>query len=135
MAQAGHIATRGTYLTLRSSRVNPHSLIFLALNCLYFIPILGVFFFNYSEGGTITLADLDAMTLKRTAAVYLAGIIAFLAGSRTAQEPALFLSNNNEVRILRRFDIRTSFWAITLVVIAGLLISKVLLIPEGVYAE
>lgn len=135
MFHTEQIATRNAYLTLRASRVSPHSLIFLALNCLYFIPILGVFFFNYSEGGTITLADLDAMTLKRTIAVYLAGIIAFLLGSGTAHKPALFLSNNNEVRILRRFEIRNSFWAITLVVIAGLLISKVLLIPEGVYAE
>src|SRR5690242_19831631 len=117
MSHTEQIATQSTYLTLRASRVSPHSLIFLALNCLYFIPILGVFFFNYSEGGTITLADLDAMTLKRTIAVYLAGIIAFLLGSRTAHKPALFLSNNDEVRILRRFEIRNSFWAITLVVI------------------
>jgi len=128
-------AKRRNYLILRIGRVSPHSLAFLGLNFLYFIPVLIVFFFNYAEGGTITLADLDTMTVKRTALAYLAGIVAFLVGSKTGSKPPQFRTIDGEARILRLFEIRNSFWIACCAVVSGLLISKVLLIPEGVYSE
>ncbi len=126
---------RTDYLILQIRRVSPHSLAFLGLNCLYFIPVLIVFFFNYSEGGTITLADLDTNTVKKTALTYLAGVLAFLLGSVTGSKVARFRLAGAQARILRLFEIRLSFWIACGAIIAGLLISKVLLIPEGVYSE
>lgn len=123
------------YLTFRVGRLSPHSLVFTGLNCLYFLPVLIVFFFNYSEGGTITLADLDAMAVKRTALTYLAGLLAFVLGSRIGRRGSGLRLVHTEVRFLRLFEVRTSFWIAACAVVAGLLFSKVLLIPEGVYSE
>jgi len=121
-------------LILREGRLSPHSLVFVGLNALYFLPVLVVFFFNYSEGGTITLADLDTSAVERTTLVYLAGLLAFLLGSRTGSRPTRFRLRGVEVRVLRRFEIGSAYWMACGGVIAGLLVSKVLLIPEGVYS-
>jgi len=129
------ISDAKNYLTPRAGHLSPHAMVFLALNCLYFLPILGVYFFNYSEGGTITLADLDTRTLMRTTAVYLAGITAFLMGSKTARKTSRYRTHDVNVRILQRFELHGSFWVMCCVLGAGLVISKILLIPEGVYSE
>jgi len=135
MSLYSDINAKKPYLLLRMGRLNPHSLVFLGLNILYFLPVLAVFFFNYSEGGTVTLADLDATAVKRTALTYLAGLLAFLLGSACGDRTSSLHLSRAGVRILRRFELRASFWIATLAVVAGLLVSKVLLIPEGVYSE
>ncbi len=135
MAETTSEAKTKKYVIVPPGHLSPHSLVFIGLNVLYFVPILILFFFNYSEGGAINLANLDVSTLKRTTAVYLAGIFAFLLGSRSARGPSRFLWRNEEVRIFRRFEIRSSFWVITLLISICLVLSKVLLIPEGVYSE
>lgn len=123
------------YLLLKERRLSPHSLVFLGLNCLYFLPVLIVFFFNYAEGGTVTLADLDATAVRRTLFTYLAGLIAFLMGSASSAKMLSAGQSQRRFRVLRRFDLRTSFWIATCSVVLGLVISKVWLIPEGVYSE
>ena len=124
----------GSFLPLSAEGFAPHSKLFLAFNALYFLPLLGVLFFNYSEGGATTAADLDPDTFVKIAWIYAAGCFAFLCGSRL-DLLRMFSSSLSAKRELRLFRPTWMFWAACLGVVGALLVSKVLLIRAGVYAE
>lgn len=123
-----------SFLAVTTGRLAPHSWLFLLFNLLYFLPLLGVLLFNYSEGGTTTAADLDPDTAGKIAWIYLLGCCAFLCGSRLDLSRAP-TSRNSPSRGLRLFHLSWSFRIICSVIVAALLVSKVLLISTGVYSE
>jgi hypothetical protein len=133
MSQQSEIRER-SFLVLAKRRLAPHSGLFLFFNLVYFLPLLGVLLFNYSEGGTTTAADLDHVTAYKIAWIYLAGTCAFLCGSRLDLS-RLWATSLRAHQVLRLFRIDFAFRAICSVLIAALLVSKILLIREGVYSE
>jgi hypothetical protein len=122
------------FLVLAKSRLAPHSGLFLFFNVAYFLPLLGVLLFNYSEGGTTTAADLDHATAYRIAGIYLAGTCAFLLGSRLDLS-RVWATSFRDHRVLRLFRIDFAFRTICSAVVVALLLSKILLIRQGVYSE
>ena len=123
------------FLALATRQMTPHSWLFLFFNLLYFLPLLGVFLFNYSEGGTITVADLDTNTAAKVAWIFLLGCFAFLYGSRLDLFRFWAAEDTSPRRVLRLFSLTWSFRMACYAAIIALLISKVLLIPTGVYSE
>jgi hypothetical protein len=124
-----------TYLTLSRQNLTPHAALFFAFNCLYLGPVLGAFFFRYTEGGTEVAADLEPDTLAKMALMYVAGVLAFWLGSRMGGNGPAAEKRRLPFRVLRLFNLSTPFWVVCFVVVVALLISKVLLIPLGVYSE
>ncbi len=126
---------RRSFLPVEARRATPHSALFLFFNIVYFLPLLGLLLFNYSEGGTLAAADLDTATALRIALMYVLGCGAFLLGSRLdlfriwADEAP---SGRNGLRLL---TVSRSFQILCLLIVAALLVSKVLLAPTGVYSE
>jgi hypothetical protein len=133
MAQPSRIREQ-SFLVLAKTRLAPHSGLFLFFNVVYFLPLLGVLLFNYSEGGTTTAADLDLVTAYKIAWIYLAGTCAFLCGSRLDLS-RVWATSLRAHRVLRLFRINFAFRAVCSVMIAAVLVSKILLIREGVYSE
>ena len=121
-------------LTIPARRMAPHSWIFLAFNVVYLLPLLGVLLFNYSEGGTITAADLDPETAAKIAWIFVLGCCAFLCGSRLDLS-RMWAAVDTPGRGLRLFSVAWPFWMACSLLVAALLVSKVLLIPAGVYSE
>ena len=113
----------------------PHSFLFLFFSLLYFLPVCGVLLFNYSEGGTGKAADLDSAVLWRIAAVYSFGLIAFLVGSRVMRGNVFSKGRRTDLGSLQLFIPTKRFGILCAVASAILLLSKVLLIPLGVYSE
>jgi hypothetical protein len=114
----------------------PHSFLFLFFSLLYFLPVCAVLLFNYSEGGTSKAADLDSAVLWRIAAVYSFGLVAFLVGSRVMRRGSVFSKGRStDLESLRLFIPTKRFGILCAVASAILLLSKVLLIPLGVYSE
>jgi hypothetical protein len=114
----------------RTLTLAPHVLLFLFYNLLYFVPLFSVFVWGYSGGGAADSVAMDAATMGKVSVIYAAGIIAFLLGALA-------------VKLIRRTS--PHFWCPIVLniklsdklLIAGLigvfLVSKVALIPDGVY--
>jgi hypothetical protein len=130
----GNVNSERIALAIPARRMAPHSWIFLAFNVVYFLPLLGVLLFNYSEGGTVTAADLDPETAVKIAWIFVLGCCAFLCGSRL-DVSRLWTAVDTPRRGLRLFTVAWPFWMACSLLVAALMISKVLLIPAGVYSE
>ena len=114
----------------------PHSFLFLFFSLLYFLPICAVLLFNYSEGGTGKAADLDSAVLWRIAAVYSFGVLAFLLGSRVMRKSnVLSRGRRTYLGSLQLFIATKRFGILCAIAATILLLSKVFLIPLGVYSE
>jgi hypothetical protein len=126
---------RRSFLPVEARHATPHSTLFLFFNVVYFLPLLGLLLFNYSEGGTLDAADLDTATFLRITLLYALGCGAFLLGTRFdllrvwADETTI---RRNGIRL---FTASRSFQILCLIVVVALLLSKVLLVPTGVYSE
>src|SRR5882762_9737469 len=128
-------ASESLLLASPTRRLAPHSLFFLFFNLVYFLPLLGVLLFNYTEGGTSTQADLDWDVTGKITWVYLWGICAFLWGSGLSTFLARKTTRKTEPRALQLFRLSRSFWALCSALVAVFALSKVLLLSLGVYSE
>ena len=113
----------------------PHSIFFLIFNVFYYVPVLGIVWFDYSEGGTSAAADLDSILTKRLTWIYVLGLGAFLFGSLCTR--LLWKPNPSEKDAppLQMFKLGTSFKVVCLAMVLIFLVSKFLLIPSGVYSD
>src|ERR1700686_2511937 len=127
MRKSSGIASESFLLAPPMRRLAPHSLFFLFFNLVYFLPLLGVVLFNYSEGGTNTAADLDSGVMGKITWVYLLGMSAFLCGSGLNAFLARVTSRKTEPRALQLFRLNSSFWVLCSLAITIFVISKVLL--------
>jgi hypothetical protein len=127
------------FLALTKRRLSPHSGLFLFFNLLYFLPLLGVLLFNYSEGGTITAIALDPDTAGKVALIFSLGCFAFLCGSRLGSGISFFgisaVDKTAQTAGLRLLRLNWSFPVVCLVMVSALLISKLLLIRAGIYSD
>ena len=121
-------------LPLPTRRLAPHSLFFLFFNLMYFLPLLGVVLFNY-EAETNIAPDLDWGVTKKIAWIYLLGTLAFLCGSRLRTFLARVTARKTEPRALQLFRLSRSFWVLCSATVAVFALSKVLLLPLGVYSD
>ncbi len=124
-----------SFLPVKARRATPHAALFLFFNIVYFLPLLGLLLFNYSEGGTLDAADLDTRTALQIAFMYLLGCGAFLLGSRLDLLRMWADDASRQSDGLQMFGVSRSFQILCLVMIVALLLSKVLLVPTGVYSE
>ena len=114
--------------------IAPHSLLFILFNLLYYIPLFVVLFFNYSEGGTGDAADLDARALLRITVIFCSGTLAFLLGSGLTWY-ATSPSGQKPLAALRLFIAGRAFGILCAIVVAIFALSKILVVPLGVYSE
>lgn len=122
-------------LTLPNGRFSLHSVLFLVFNCFYFVPILGVMIFNYSEGGTSKAADLDFDVMSKITFVYVLGIAGFLIGSRLGSFLTLSENQHGTRSALRLFVLSRRFKVLCGATVGLFLVSKLILIGLGVYSE
>ena len=115
--------------------IAPHSLLFIAFNLLYFLPLFVVLFFNYSEGGTSNAADLDTKALLRVALIFGSGTFAFLVGSLLTWRGISSDDRREKPFALQLFANDRTFGILCAIAIVIFLVSKVLLNPLGVYSE
>ena len=134
MSRNTHLERR-SFLPVEARRATPHAALFLFFNVVYFLPLLGLLLFNYSEGGTLDAADLDTATGLHIALMYFLGCGAFLLGCRF--DVFRMWADDAPLRRdgLRMFTVSRSFQILCLVMIVALLLSKVLLVPTGVYSD
>jgi hypothetical protein len=128
------ITVRSSSLLLPARRLAPHSVFFLLFNLLYFWPLAGIGLFDYFEGDTSREVGLDV--IAKISCIYLAGVSAFLCGSRLGA--SFFEAHNNrntQPGSFRLFGITESFRWLCVMTIVVFLFSKILLRPLGVYAE
>ena len=129
------LSANSVLLPLPNGRVAPHSLLFLFFNLLYFVPLLGVMLFSYSEGGTAKAADLDLDVARKITYIYFLGTFAFVCGSRLGPFLGLVTARPIAQRALRLFGLNRPFRLVCLAMIGLFLLSKVLLRRLGVYSE
>jgi len=116
--------------------IPPHILIFFFLQLLYFIPLWLVSSSSYDKGGVLAVGVDAHVVIGEIAMVYLVGFTAFLLGSLSAPRlcwllGARWTSNTSVVQVrLCRFD-----FALLALLLAAFLISKLLLVREGVYSN
>lgn len=115
--------------------IAPHSLLFIAFNLLYFLPLFVVLFFNYSEGGISNAADLDTTALLRIALVFGSGTSAFLLGSALTWHGFSSDDRRRRFSALQLYAANRTFVMLCAIAIIIFLVSKVLLLPLGVYSE
>jgi hypothetical protein len=94
------------------------------------MPLGALLVIEYSVGGASATAALDPEAAKKIAWIYLAGVLGFLCGSKLN----LFhgTPKRQETR-LRLLELNGTFQLLCYVTVAVFLLSKVLLIPLGVY--
>lgn len=115
--------------------VAPHVLFFGFYNILYFLPLLLVFLWGYAGCGAAEAVSMDGPTMVRVTWIYLAGFLGFLAGAllfsllRAAQRTPI--TSWNPVGP----SLRLSDRLIVALVAAIFLLSKIAIIPLGVYQE
>ncbi len=122
-------------LIVPNGPIAPHSLVFLLLNLVYFVPLLGVALFNYSEGGTSAAAALDLDVMKKITYIYLLGTLAFVCGSRLAPFASSLNARLITRKVLRSFHLTKRFRVLCFATIGLFVLSKVLLRGIGVYSE
>jgi hypothetical protein len=119
---------------LASSTISPHVLFFIFYNLLYLLPLLLAFGFGYDEGGVGGVLGVAGATVLKACSIYMAGIVAFVAGSSVVH----FLSWSKYGRLparrpFRQFRIGIAEWLAIGGLIAVFLATKIALIPLGVY--
>jgi hypothetical protein len=120
---------------LASSTISPHVLFFIFYNLLYLLPLLLAFGFGYEDEGSVgRVLGVTGTTILKACAIYMAGIIAFVAGSSGIH----FLSWSKYGRLpaprpFRQFQIGIAEWLAIGILIAVFVSTKIALVPLGVY--
>jgi hypothetical protein len=128
-------SSKPTSLLLECGRIAPHCWLFILLNLVYFLPVLVVALFDYSEGGVSDAADLNLRLAGKLAAVYVLGTLAFLLGSKLSTPASVTVRRRIIPRSLKLFNLNEPFWVVCGVLVVLLMLTKWLLVPTGVYSE
>jgi hypothetical protein len=129
-----HNGGLGATLRVPTLRLRPHMLFFLTYNALYLAPLLMVYIWGFSEGGSEDLVGLKGAIIGRVVAVYGAGILSFYAGTYAHS----FLRWSTTGASKRHWQPKQSEIGVTEVsaiflTVAVFIVSKIMLIPLGVY--
>lgn len=117
-------------------RFAPHLLLFGFYNVLYFVPLFLLFLWDYTSSQTASSLAIDARTALAICAVYLSGTVGFFLGTL----PLKLLGSRDRGGAGRRWHtllppVRLADKLVILLLVIVFLISKVALIPLGVYHE
>jgi hypothetical protein len=109
-------------------------LFFLIYNALYLAPLLMVYVWGFSEGGSEGVVGVKGVIIGRVIAVYGTGILAFYAGSYAHR----FLTWSGTGSSKNRWQPKQSEIGVTevsaiILTVAVFSVSKIMLIPLGVY--
>jgi hypothetical protein len=114
--------------------IAPHLLFFWLYNFIYFIPLIVIYIWGYSEGNAVQAIALDQESLRLISIIYAEGLIAFTAGSvaaglfRKRRSMGLGTGNGHPVPQLGIAEN-----TMVLLVAALFIVAKGALIPMGVY--
>lgn len=116
----------------------PHFSLFAIVNLGYCGPVLLAYLLGFSEGGVDAVLDLETADIVRFMAVYVASVVAFFMGawvvSRVSFRVATLRLNRLPYAQFRR-GAPLGLRAMVVLLSIALLISKILLIPSGVYSQ
>lgn len=119
---------------LVSVPIAPHILFFWVYNLIYYVPLLAIYFWGYSEGNVAKEIALDSDSLKAITVLYIEGLVAFSLGSSLA---TTFQRRYLKAQSCWSLSAQPHFGAaekLTLLLIAGMFIcAKLALVPLGVY--
>lgn len=109
----------------------PHSILFLIFNLAYILPVAYVHFLGFSQGGVEQIFDSDPSKLSNMMIFYAISLFFFLASS------SLFGFGVRCKKIIwqSEFKLPGIIKVIFFAVLVSLVLSKILLYPEGVYSS
>jgi hypothetical protein len=114
--------------------IAPHLLFFWLYNAIYFLPLVVIYIWGYSEGYALEAIALDERSLRLISIIYAEGLIAFTAGSITV---GLFRRRRSrDHRAGNDYPVPQLGIAektLVLLVAALFIVAKGALIPLGVY--
>lgn len=124
----------GPFSGLTLVPIAPHILFFWIYNLIYYLPLLVIYIWGYSEGNVAKEIALDPQSLSAITILYVEGLIAFSLGSflaSTFQTRFLYAQRDWSTSAQPQFGIADK---LTVLLIAAMFIcAKAALIPLGVY--
>jgi hypothetical protein len=114
----------------------PHILFCLFYNLIYFVPLLLVYLLGYSEGGADEVLGMGTPAMLRITGLYSIGFISFALGAQVKRFLYFIL------RVKYKTNWSPTWFRLTLseiivvgTIVLAFLVSKIALIPLGVYHE
>lgn len=108
----------------------PHTLLFLLYNLVYILPVLYVHIWGFSQGGVEQIFNNDANVLSSMIVFYAVALFFYIAGSSLLGFGVRCKSIDWQINFKLPIVIKVLFFAVVL----ALVVSKILLYPEGVYS-
>lgn len=114
--------------------IAPHLLFFWLYNAIYFLPLVVIYIWGYSEGNAVEAIALDENSLRLISIIYAEGLVAFTAGSIAA---GLFRRRRSRNHLAGNDypvpQLGIAEKTMVLLVAALFIVAKGALIPMGVY--
>jgi oligosaccharide repeat unit polymerase len=125
----------GTGSRLTTVPIAPHILLFWIYNLIYYVPLLVIYIWGYSEGDAAKEIALDLHSLSAITILYLEGLIAFSLGSFLASTfQSRFLHAQRTWSSSSQPHFGTPETITVLLVAVMFLCAKAALVPLGVYS-
>ncbi len=116
--------------------ISPHVFLFVLYNLTYFTPLFLVYLFGYTQGGAGEAASGSSATMTKIALLYAIGVTAFVLGAQARHIlRALLGGSKAHHSVLKRVNLDLSGKLGIIFVVVSFLISKVVIIPLGVYSQ
>jgi hypothetical protein len=129
---ANNRAGSGSRLT--TVPIAPHILFFWIYNLIYYVPLLVIYIWGYSEGSVAKEIALDPHSLSAITILYVEGLIAFSIGSFLASTfQSRFLNAQRNWSSSAQPHLGTAEKLTVLLVAAMFICAKAALVPLGVY--
>jgi hypothetical protein len=114
--------------------IAPHILLFWIYNLIYYVPLLVIYIWGYSEGNAVKEIALDPHSLSAITILYVEGLIAFSLGSFLASTfQSRFLNAQRNWSSTVQPHLGTAEKLTVLLVAAMFICAKAALVPLGVY--
>lgn len=116
--------------------IQPHILLFFFICLLYFMPLWLVSISTYAKGGVITVGEDANRVIGKISIIYMLGFFSFCLGSWSVPKLCWLLGARSTKRIdVAKCSLYISDFILLSALIAAFILSKLLLIPAGVYAN
>ena len=123
-------------LSSASQAISPHVFLFVLYNLTYFTPLFLVYLFGYTQGGAGEAASGSSATMTKIALLYAIGVTAFVLGAQARHILRSLLGGVKEHHsVLKRVNLDLSGKLGITFVVVSFLISKIVIIPLGVYSQ
>lgn len=109
----------------------PHTVLFLFFNIIYILPVAYVHLFGFSQGGVEDIFNNDPTVLSSMMFFYAVAVFFYLSGSALLGFKFPVRNIQWQVTFKLPFLVKSIF----IIVLLALVVSKILLYPEGVYSS